>query len=216
MNEEGEAQESELYPSVEAFVHNTLNCDFTFREAGKDRVGWVDIFGVRYMNVEKTEIEAIGVEVKGKTRSLSANFGQAKGYSVFCDKVYFASLNVNKEDIKIASFLGIGLVKIEGQHPNFVCSEILEAPTNKPIIEIRDYALEHKGVFQCESCKVFQPYKRNEYYETKKTWNEIEPYAKKEVEKNGKGLLIADKNNTHKFYCNKCAIAELKTKEEKR
>jgi len=96
----------------------------------------VDVFGARYRKPETFEIETVGVEVKIEKKAASTDFGQAKGYSVFCDRVYFASTNwianvdvFNDIDIEIAKHLGIGLIKIEGRTPIMV----LEAPLSKPI-----------------------------------------------------------------------------------
>ena len=53
----------------------------------------MDVFGVYYTNPEKTEVETVGVEVKINKIPISAKFGQAKGYTLFCDRVFFASLD---------------------------------------------------------------------------------------------------------------------------
>ena len=201
-------KESELYPSVEEFIRKKYACFAVKTEAGKQGIGSVDIFGVYHKNIEKTEIETIGVEVKTDKIPLSANFGQARGYSVFCDKMYFASLNIDEEDVKIASFLGIGLIKIEGKYPNFVCSKVLEAPTSMAMPEVRDYVLKYKRIFQCESCKVFQGYQRNEYVETENSWDNLTNWAEEQVIKKGKGLRIGKKDRKE-FYCNKCARTRL-------
>lgn len=68
-------------------------------EVGKEGIGYVDVFGVYHKNPEKTQIETIGVEVKISKIRKAANFGQAKGYSVFFDKVYFASLDEFDDDV---------------------------------------------------------------------------------------------------------------------
>lgn len=201
-------QESELYEPIKKFIENRYNCFFASKEAGIQGIGSVDVFGVRHKNPEKSEIEAIGVEVKIDKIQLSANFGQARGYSVFCDKMYFASLNIDEEDVKIASFLGIGLIKIKGKYPNFLCSKVLEAPTSVAITEMRDYVLKYKRVFQCESCKVFQHYQRNEYVATESGWDKITTWTKEQVKKKGKGLRIGKKDKKE-FYCNKCARTRL-------
>ena len=201
-------KESELYEPVRKFIENRYKCFFATEEAGIQGIGSVDVFGVRHKNSEKSEIETIGVEVKIDKIPLSANFGQARGYSVFCDKMYFASLNIDEEDVKIASFLGIGLIKIEGKYPNFVCSKVLEAPTSVAITEMRDYVLGYKGILQCESCKVFQYYQRNEYVATENSWDKITNWTEEQVIKKGKGLRIRKKDRKE-FYCNKCARTRL-------
>jgi len=204
-------QESELYEPVKKFVKNRFKCFFATKEAGIPGIGSVDVFGVRYTNPDKSEIETIGVEVKIDKIPLSANFGQARGYSVFCDRMYFASLNIDEEDVKIARFLGIGLIKIKGKYPDFVCNKFLEAPTSAAITEMRYYVLKYKRVFQCESCKVFQHYQRNEYVATESSWDKTTNWTKEQVIKKGKGLRIGKKDRKE-FYCNKCGKNELKRK----
>ena len=202
-------QESELYEPVKKFVENRYKCFFTTQEAGIQGIGSVDVFGVRHKNPEKTEIETLGVEVKINKIPLSANFGQARGYSVFCDKTYFASLNIfDERDTEIAGYLGIGLIEIKGKYPNFVCNQVLGAPVNLAIAEMRDYVLGYKQVLQCESCKVFQHCERNEYIVTESSLDKLTSWAKEQVTKKGKGLRIKKKDQK-KFYCNKCAKNEL-------
>jgi len=126
--------------------------------------------------------------------------------------MYFASLNIfDERDMKIAGFLGIGLIGIEGKYPNFVCNRVLDAPTNVAITEMRDYVLGYKGVLQCESCKVFQHYQSNEYVVTEKSWGKLTNWAEGQVTKKGKGLRMKKKDRKE-LYCNKCAKNELKRK----
>lgn len=196
-------QESKLYETVRKFVKEKYDCRVCdCIEAGKQGIGSVDVFGVRHTNLDNSEIEIIGVEVKTDKIPISANFGQAKGYSVFCDRMYFASLGeFSEEDVKIAKFLGIGLIKIIGQNTGFICNEVLEAPPNKPLVELRNYVLRYKGIFQCVSCKTF--------LKSKFTGVTTEPtkWTKSEV-KNGKGLLLKNKGK-EQFYCNTCAKKKL-------
>ena len=87
-------RESDLYRLVREFIENKFKCfNKKLEEVGKEGVGYVDVFGVYYKDSENTEIETVGVEVKSKKRRTAAEFGQAKGYSVFCHKVYFASMD---------------------------------------------------------------------------------------------------------------------------
>ena len=96
-------------------------------EVGKEGIGYVDVFGVYYKDSENTEIETVGVEVKPKKRRIAAEFGQAKGYSVFCHKVYFASMDRFDEiDKGIAKHLGIGLIEITKNASRFYCRIVCE------------------------------------------------------------------------------------------
>ena len=197
-------KESDLYEPIMKFLRDEYNCFYCCQEAGKHGIGSVDVFGVRYKNPKKSEIETIGVEVKPYKNAICANFGQAKGYSLFCDKVYFAfpRFEITEDDKEAANRLGIGLIKIEGEKPNFVCKEVLEAPTSVPIDKLRSYVLGSKRIYQCESCKVFQHCK-NITKVTDKIWSS----TKKEI-KNGKGLRVRNKDKKE-FYCNTCAKMKL-------
>ena len=80
-------RESDLYPWVRKFIKNKFKCfNKKLGEVGKEGIGYVDVFGVYYKDSKNTEIETVGVEVKPKKRRIAAEFGQAKGYSVFCQK----------------------------------------------------------------------------------------------------------------------------------
>jgi hypothetical protein len=205
-------QEPELYPSVKEFVFKTFKCAFPpFQEAGKQGIGFVDVFGVRYKNPEKSKIETIGVEVKKKLASPCTDFGQAKGYSVFCHRMYFASIDeFDKDDMEIARHLSIGLIEIKRGNPNFECKEVLEAPANVTIGWLREYVLKAKGIFTCQSCKVTDFYERGDYTAPLCNLDEIPTYSNvtyvKNQIKSGKGLLTKDGD----FYCNKCAREKLK------
>jgi len=198
-------QEPELYPSVEEFIKNKYNCFCTWREVGIERIGYADVFGVYHKNSEKTEIETICVEVKTRKRSTSKEFGQAKGYSVFSHKAYFASVDeFNNEDVEIAKYLGIGLISITKENSSFVCHEALEPSTSIPIPKLLDLILERRKILACQSCKVIQ--KRN-YTKTIYDLDKIFAWTRNEVKK-GKDLLIKNSEKME-FYCNKCARTRL-------
>ncbi len=198
-------KESELYPSVEGFIKNKHKCFKTWREVGIERIGYADIFGVCHQNSEKTEIETICVEVKIRKRSICAEFGQAKGYSVFSHNVYFASLDeFNDEDLEIAKYLGIGLISITKEKTSFVCHESLEPITSIPIPKLLDLILERRKVLACQSCKVIR--ERN-YTRTIYDLDKISAWSRNEVKK-GKDLLIRN-DEKMEFYCNKCARTRL-------
>jgi hypothetical protein len=184
-------KEAKLYESVRKFVEKKFKCHAA-RELGKEGIGFIDIFGIS--NKNSKEIEVIGVEVKTSKRFIAAYFGQAKGYSLFCHKIYFASPDdFNKEDIEIAKFLKMGLIKIGKSE----CKEILKAPANKPMPKLLKTILERKKIIRCDSCGTIA--KRN-FTETQYNINKLYNYTK-ELVKKGKDLSIKNK----KFYCNKCA-----------
>ncbi len=199
-------EESELYPSVKEFIRKKYDCFATTIEAGKQGIGSVDIFGVYHKNIEKTEIETVGVEVKISKIPIASRFGQTKGYSLFCHKMYFASLNeFDDENIEMAKYLGIGLISITKENAVFACHEALEPSTSIPIPKLLDLILERRKILACQSCKVIQ--KRN-YTETIYDLDKIPAWTRNEVKK-GKDLLIKN-NEKMEFYCNKCARTRLK------
>ena len=199
-------EEKELYPWVKEFIGKKYDCFMTCGEIGVERIGYPDVFGIYHKNPEKTDIETIGVEVKTKKHSTCAEFGQAKGYSVFCHKVYFASLDeFNYQDLEIAKYLGIGLISITKVDSGFACHEVLEPSTNTPIKKLLDVILEKRRILACQSCKVVQ--KRN-YTQTVYGLDKIPPWNRNEVKK-GKDLLIKNKDRKE-LYCNECARIILK------
>jgi hypothetical protein len=199
-------QESELYDSVKEYIEKRHKCFFVAKEAGKQGVGSVDVFGVRHTNPEKSEIETIGVEIKVDKGSQCADFGQAKGYSVFCHKMYFASMDkFNQEDKEIAEYLGIGLIQIEHANPSLVCNEVLEAPAKMPIRRLQDYVLGSKRVYQCDSCKIFR---HVENFTVVRSWDTMTGWTRQQIQ-NGKGLRIRHTDGKREFYCNACARGKL-------
>ena len=163
----------------------------------------MDVFGVYYKNLKKTEIETVGVEVKIHRRLKSADFGQAKGYSIFAHKIYFASMDeFDDEDIEIAKYLGLGLINITKEDSGFVGHEVMEPPLGKPIKKLLNLILERRNVLECQSCKTIQ--ERN-CTETKYSFTKIPNWTRNEVKK-GKDLLIKNiDENRIEFYCNTCA-----------
>jgi hypothetical protein len=200
-------KESDLYPSVRKFIRDKFNCFYDCIEAGILGIGSVDVFGVYSKNL-KSEIETVGAEVKlvkyETQPAICKNFGQAKSYSLFCHRVYYASHNMkyNEEEIEAARHLSIGLIEINFENKNLVCSEVLEAPIIPPVKKMQDYVLRYKGIFQCELCRVFQHSNLTEVSTKPTEW------TKKEIEK-GKGLLIKS-TEKEDFYCNTCARIKLK------
>jgi hypothetical protein len=199
--------ESELYELVRDFAKKRYKCFFATIEAGKQRVGSVDVFEVRHKNPEQSEIETIGVEVKKNIVSPCNDFGQTKGYSVFCHRTYLASMDeFNKDDIEIAKYLKIGLIQITRENSNFVCRVALEAHTSDPIKRLLDYVLGSKRIYQCETCKVFDWHKRN--FTVVRSWDNVSEWTKKQI-RNGKGLRIRQKDGKREFYCNRHAKIKL-------
>lgn len=206
-------KEADLYPSVKQFMKKKPNCIEVFVEAGKQGIGSVDVFGVYYVNNEKTEIETIGVEIKIDKIPISANFGQAKGYTLFCDKVFFAALDkvderdrkFNDDDVEIAKHLGIGLIQIEQAGAGYTCKELLDAPKCESMKKYYDYTLRSKKFFTCKSCKKIQ------HSQTTMVSTMPSEWTLKEINK-GKGLLIRKEGN-EEFYCNGCSKSKLHGRE---
>lgn len=198
-------KEPELYPSVKEFIRKKYDCFAVKIEGGKQGIGSVDIFGVYYKNIEKKDIETVGVEVKIRKIPIASHFGQAKGYSLFCHKMYFASLNeFDDENIEMAKYLGIGLISITKENAVFVCHEVLEPSTSIPIPKLLNLILERRKILACQLCKVIQ--ERN-YTKTIYDLDKILAWTRNEVKK-GKDLLIKNNEKTE-FYCNKCARTRL-------
>jgi hypothetical protein len=210
--------EAKLYPVVKEFLEKKLNCLDVFVEAGKQGIGSVDVFGVYYTNAERTAVETVGVEVKIDKIPISAKFGQAKGYTLFCDKMFFASLDkvnekdkhFNQDDIEIAKHLGIGLIQIEDRGLSFVCKEVLAAPKGETIRKYSNHALRSKKVFACFSCKKIQHLEKN-YTRIPCRVSEVSTYSNSTYIKNqvkrGKAVLVLGRDE---FYCNTCAKKKLR------
>ncbi len=206
-------READLYSSVKQFMKKKPNYIEVFVEAGKQGIGSVDVFGVYYINDEKTEIETIGVEVKIDKIPISANFGQAKGYTLFCDKMFFASLDkvdgkdrkFSDDDIEIARHLGIGLIQIQRNGVGYTCKEVLDAPKCESMKKYYDYTLRSKKFFTCKSCKKIQHSQTTTVNTMPSKW------TLKEINK-GKGLLIT-KEGKEEFYCNECSKSKLHGRE---
>ncbi len=213
--------ESDLYQSIKRFLEEKYSCFYSCIEAGKQGFGSIDVFGVRYANIEKTKIETIGVEAKVNKTNVCANFGQAKGYSLFCHKVYFASFQDGSEkhsfsddDIKAAKHLGIGIIRIYGVNPpNFICEKVLEAKNGNPMHSLLADVLKNNRVFQCATCKNIQHYEKEDFETVRYSKHSVNDRTKQQI-KNGKSLLFQrigyGDNDKEEFYCNPCARIKLK------
>ena len=151
--------EQELYESIQKFIKKMYNCFFVETRVGKDCYGYADVFGIRYRNQEKSEIETIGVEVKDRKKDVCKSFGQAKGYSIFCHRVYYATPKTvdnmktySEEDKEIAKYLGIGLIEIRNRSSGYACIKVLDAPENSPLVECLDTVLKTKKVNLYQFC----------------------------------------------------------------
>jgi hypothetical protein len=151
--------ESELYEPSQKFIKRRYNCFFVATHVGKDSYGYADVFGIRYKNQEKSAIETIGVEVKSWKQEVCRSFGQAKGYSVFCHRIYYAVpktiANIetfSEEDKEIAKYLGIGLIEMRNRGSGYFCREVLEAPENLPLSQCLDTVLKTKKVNMPQFC----------------------------------------------------------------
>ncbi len=153
------SSEQELYEPIQKFIEKRYNCFFAETRVGKESYGFVDVFGIRYKNQEKSAIETIGVEVKSEKKVVCRSFGQAKGYSLFCHRIYHAAPKTidnmetfSEEDKEIAKYLGIGLIEMKNRGSSYFCREVLEAPENLPLTKCLDTVLKTKKVNMPQFC----------------------------------------------------------------
>lgn len=148
--------EAELYPVVERWVKRHFGCWQTGTNTGP-RVGRIDVAGVRDIGGDLSgRSEVIAVEVKAGRQVFATSAGQAHGYSVMADRCYLADLRsgatpFSEDEILIASRLRVGLAAIRGSGR---IDEVLTAPVNEPIEELRLQVVEKLGLALCALCGI--------------------------------------------------------------
>ena len=147
--------EKDFYEPIQKFIKKKYNCFFVKQRVGKQVYGYADVLGISRKNKEQSAIEVIGVEIKSWKKEVCRGFGQAKGYSVFCHRIYYAAPKMidnmetfSEEDKEIAKYLGIGLIEIRIRNAGYVCYEVLEAPANIPLTNCLDTVLKTVGMHQ--------------------------------------------------------------------
>lgn len=146
--------EADLYPIVEKWARR----HFDFWETGVNtglRMGRIDVVGVRDVGGDLSgRAEVVSIEVKAGKEVFATSAGQAHGYSVMADRCYLADLRdgprpFSQDEVLIAGRLGIGLIAISSKNR---CKEVLTAPPNEPLEELRLQVLERLGLAHCALC----------------------------------------------------------------
>lgn len=144
------AVENEHYPTVAKWVKRHFRCFRAEINRGL-RYGRIDIFAIRDVGGDFSgAFETIAVEVKCGSRFVNAA-GQAVGYRVYANRVYLAESRekpFNRDELLIATNLGIGLVQIRGTK----CREVLSSPVYQPITELQLRLLEKLHLGVCTLC----------------------------------------------------------------
>lgn len=146
--------ESRLYPRVERWLKKHHACFSTAVNMGL-RQSRMDIIGIKDVGGDLSgEVETICVEVKDGREPFARACGQALGYSAYANRVYLADhrrSSFNRDEIAIASHLGVGLVRVgDGR-----CDEVLSSPYHKPIPKLNLLLLERLALGRCEMCSSF-------------------------------------------------------------
>jgi hypothetical protein len=149
-------KEEKLYPIVESFLRNDKECFITKRKTGTAIVGQVDVVGVRDVGGDLSgDIEIITVEVKEDIDSFGNSLGQALGYSIFGHKCYlavkFKKRGFTSEQIQLANWLGVGLLKINNDNCEEVLTSQPHVPNNYHVLNI----LYNMGLVKCCICGTF-------------------------------------------------------------
>ncbi|MFO0821709.1 MAG: hypothetical protein U0792_01095 [Gemmataceae bacterium] len=113
--------------------------------------GRIDVLGIRDVGGDFSgAFETIAVEVKRGSRFVNAA-GQAVGYRVYAHRVYLADARetpFTREELLIASNLGIGLVQIRGTK----CREVLSSPLYEPITQLQFRLFDKLQLGVCTIC----------------------------------------------------------------
>lgn len=152
--------EADLYEPTDDFLTTKVGCWKTRVKANVRDVGEIDVLGVRYLGGDLSgQSELIAVEVKPSLARFAVSAGQAHGYSVVADRCYLAAVcdEFSPTQVLIAGRLGIGLIRIWHTPKQTRFSEILTAPPNQPVDELRLQAAERLGLAQCSLCRTLFP-----------------------------------------------------------
>jgi hypothetical protein len=115
-----------------------------------------DVVGVRHVGGDlSTDAEVIAVEVKTDEPFFKAA-SQAAGYKVFAHRCYLAEWDrgagdFSREEIEVATSLGIGLIKLRSQRPDGV-EPRFSAPHHVPRRRFLLQWLESVGLSECMVC----------------------------------------------------------------
>ena len=191
--------EKTLYPLVDRWMRRHFGCFRTAVNKGL-RLGRIDIIGVRDIGGDLSgEVETIAIEVKRGACPFANGCGQALGYNTYANRVYLADWreeSFSRDELHIASHLGIGLIQIRGKRGDR-CNEVVSSPFYRPITKLNLGLLESLCLGRCQLCGCF--------FEIgdAKTDNRFSRVAREKVAKavsNDKGLIfwnreVADRKN---------------------
>jgi len=146
--------EKTLYPLVERWLRRHFGCFRTAVNKGL-RHGRIDIIGVRDIGGDLSgEVETIATEVKRGAFPFANGCGQTLGYKTYANRVYLADKRekpFSRDELHIASHLGIGLIQIRGGK----CIEVVSSPFYQPIIKLNLGLLESLCLGRCQLCGSF-------------------------------------------------------------
>lgn len=152
------ALEKELYPIVENWLKGQYECFKTGINMGLAD-SRADVIGVRDTGGQfGGEIETIVVEVKRNKEPFSTASGQARGYSIYANRVFLADRRDDRfssNEIRIADHLGIGLIQINKDNS---CQEVLTSPYHKSLTSFSKDFLHRLCLVECQIC--------NRYFDT--------------------------------------------------
>jgi hypothetical protein len=147
-------RESDFYPILEKWIKKHFHCFHTGSTVGTT-YSKADVVGIRDTGGENSgDVELIVIEVKGGKEPFATASGQARGYSVYANRVYLADVRekgFTPSEIEIASYLGIGLIRIQGKK----CQEILSSPRHQPLTRMWMEMARKLGLGQCRICGTF-------------------------------------------------------------
>lgn len=212
--------EKSLYPIVEKWMKKKFRCFKTASNTGL-KYSRVDVLGIRDVGGDLSgEFETIVIEVKRGTEPFATASGQALGYKVYGNRLYLAdyrSTDFSREEIDIASHLGIGLIKIRGK----TCTEVLSSPYYKPITSMNFRLLEKINLGICQLCSNVFDISADEKYYSRVSRENLAKAMKNEkglmfwnhevgARKRKLGIRVSDKYDTfeRRFICPDC-IANL-------
>ncbi len=147
--------ESDLYPIVEKWLKKSHLCFKTAINKGLKKYSIIDVTGVKDVGGDLSgEVETIAVEVKRGTEPFAKASGQTLANKVYANRIYLADIrdeSFSRDEIYIASHLGIGLIQIQNKE----CKEVLSSPYYKPIEKLNLLLLENLRLGKCQFCGSF-------------------------------------------------------------
>ena len=149
--------EKDYYPKVAEWAKTNLGCFHTGIDTGL-RLGRIDVVGLRDRGGRLSgRAEVISIEVKRGTQPFATSIGQASGYGIYADRTYLAEYRTkafSEDERAIAAHLGVGLVRISGEH-RMRLTEVVTAPPREPMEGLRLEIVEKLGHSLCTVCASF-------------------------------------------------------------